>query len=120
MGVGFGVATPLFTGGFNRTAAAFAGLADGIYGVDSMLRLMLDAIFIFPYDFIVEGAQNVVVGIEFGALFAVSGFIIDRLNATKNEIVSIWGSWIFAVVAGASVLLFSLLGPAEFLRDLAV
>ncbi len=120
MGAGFGLATPLFTGGFTRAAAAFAGLADGIHGLDSMPPLILDAILIFPYDFMVEGAQNVVVGLEFGAVFAVSGFIIDRLNATKNEVVSAWGTWIFAALAGTSALLFALLAPAEFLRDLAI
>ena len=60
-----------------------------------------------------------IVGLESGILFAVFGFIIDRINASKNEIVATWGPWIFTAATGIPVLLFSLLGPTEFLRDLA-
>ena len=119
MGAGFGILTPLFAGGFNRAAAAFTGLVEGIYGIGDMPSLMLDAILIFPYDFIVQGASNVFVGIESGVIFAVAGFVIDRLNVAKNENVSRWGPWIAACSIGLVVLLFALLGPIDFLRDLA-
>lgn len=119
LGTGFGVLTPLFTGGFSRAASAFTGLAEGHLGIVDFFSLMLDAVLVFPYDFVVEGTLNVIVGLESGVLFAVFGFIIDRLNASKNENISTWGPWIFTAVAGIPVLLFSLLGPAEFVRDLA-
>ncbi len=119
MGVGYGVLTPLFVGGFTRAASAFTGLTEGVLGITDFLSQMLDAVFIFPYDFIVQGAINLIVGLEFGVLFAIFGFIADRLNASKNETVAAWGPWAFVLAAGIPVLLFSLLGPVDFLRDLA-
>ena len=119
LGAGFGLATPLFTGGFSRTALAFTGLAEGHYGIGDLFSLLADAILVFPYDFVVEGATSVILGLEFGVIFAICGFIIDRANATKNDLVSTWGTWLLALTSGASVLLFALLGPIEFLRDLA-
>lgn len=119
MGVGYGVLTPLFVGGFTRAASAFTGLTEGVLGFTDFLAQMLDAVLIFPYDFVVQGAINLIVGLEFGVLFGVFGFVVDRFNASKNEAVSTWAPWVFVIAAGLPVLLFSLLGPAEFLRDLA-
>lgn len=119
LGAGFGVLTPLFTGGFSRTASAFTGMVEGHLGAGDFFSAMLDAVLVFPYDFVVEGTLNVIVGLESGILFAVFGFIIDRINASKNEMVGTWGPWIFTAATGIPVLLFSLLGPTEFLRDLA-
>ncbi len=119
LGAGFGLATPLFTGGFGRTALAFTGLVEGHYGIGDFFSLLIDAIFVFPYDFVVEGATNVILGLEFGVLFAVTGFIIDRANVAKNDLVSTWGVWALTLVSGSSALLFALLGPIDFLRDLA-
>jgi hypothetical protein len=119
LGAGFGVLTPLFSGGFSRAASAFTGLAEGHLEIGDFFQLMLDAVLVFPYDFVVEGALNLIVGLEFGVLFAVFGFIIDRINTSKNETVAAWVPWIFTAVAGLTVLLFSLLAPTEFLRDLA-
>ena len=118
LGFGFGVAIPILSGGFTRTAAAFAGLADGIYGVGSMPSLLLDAVLIFPYDMFVQGAQNVYGGLVAGAFFAIIGFLVDRLNAVKNEMVSMWGPWLLALGLGLPVMLFATFGPAEFLRDI--
>ena len=119
LGAGFGILTPLFTGGFTRAVGAFTGLAEGHLGIGDFFSLMLDAVLVFPYDFAVEGTINLIVGLESGVFFAVIGYVIDRLNASKNENVSMWGPWVFLGAAGLPVLLFSLLGPAEFLRDLA-
>ena len=118
LGFGFGVLTPLFTGGFNRAAAAFTGLAEGHIGIGDMPSLLLDAVVVYPYDFIVQGAIGVIMGIESGLIFAVSGFIIDRLNASKNEPLSTWGPWAAASLIGIVVLMIALLGPVDFLRDL--
>ncbi|MYA60106.1 MAG: hypothetical protein F4X40_06065 [Chloroflexi bacterium] len=118
MGFGFGVAIPILSGGFTRTAAAFAGLADGIYGVGSMPSLLLDAVLIFPYDMFVQGAQNVYGGLYAGAFFALIGYFVDRSNAAKSEPVSTWGPWLVALGLGLPVMLFATFGPAEFLRDI--
>ena len=118
MGFGFGVAIPILSGGFTRTAAAFAGLADGVYGVGSMPSLLLDAVLIFAYDMFVQGAQNVYGGLFAGAFFAVIGFLIDRSNAAKNETVSTWGPWLLVLGLGLPVMLFATFGPADFLYDI--
>ena len=118
MGFAFGVATPILTGGFTRTAGAFAGLADGFYGVGSLPPLLLDAVIIFPYDMFVQGATNIYAGLLSGGLFAIIGFMVDRLNATKTEVVSTYGPWVLAVGLGLPILVFALVGPAEFLRDI--
>ena len=118
MGFGFGIATPILTGGFTRTAGAFAGLADGIYGADSLPSLLLDAVIVFPYDMFVQGAPNVYAGLMSGGIFAVIGFLVDRLNASKNEVVSMWGPWILALGSGVPIMVFTLVGPTEFLRDI--
>ena len=117
MGIAYGVVIPILSGGFTRTAAAFAGLADGIYGVGSMPSLLLDAVLIFPYDMFVQGAQNVYGGLYSGAFFAVIGYLIDYSNAAKRETVSTWGPWLVALGLGLPVMLFATFGPAEFLRD---
>ena len=118
MGFGFGVATPILTGGLTRTAGAFAGLADGAYGVGSLPSLLLDAVIIFPYDMFVQGAPNVFAGLLSGGFFAIIGFLVDRLNAVRNEAISILGPWIVAVGLGLPIMVFTLVGPTEFLRDL--
>ena len=118
MGFGFGIATPILTGGLTRTAGAFAGLAEGAYGVGSLPSLLLDAVIIFPYDMFVQGAPNVYAGLLSGGFFAIIGFLVDRLNAVRNEAISIWGPWIVAVGLGLPIMVFTLVGPTEFLRDL--
>ena len=118
MGLGFGIITPILTGGFTRTAGAFAGLADGFYGVGSLPSLLIDAVIIFPYDMFVQGAGNLYAGLLAGGLFAIIGFMVDRLNATKTEVVSTYGPWVLALGLGLPILVFALVGPAEFLRDI--
>ena len=118
MGFGFGVATPILTGGLTRTSGAFAGLAEGVYGVGSLPSLLLDAVIIFPYDMFVQGAPNVYAGLLSGGFFAIIGFLIDRLNAVKEEAVSTLGPWILALGLGVPIMVFALVGPTEFLRDL--
>lgn len=118
LGFAYGVVIPILSGGFTRTAAAFAGLADGIYGVGSMPSLLLDAVLIFPYDMFVQGAQNVYGGLYSGAFFAVIGYLIDRSNAVKHETVSTWSPWLVTLGLGLPVMLFATFGPAEFLRDI--
>ena len=118
MGFGFGVVTPVLTGGLTRTAGAFAGLADGVYGVGSLPSLLLDAVIIFPYDMFVQGAPNVYAGLLSGGFFAIIGFSVDRLNAAKTEMLSTWGPWILALGLGIPTMVFALIGPAEFLRDI--
>ena len=118
MGFGFGVTTPILTGGLTRTSGAFAGLAEGVYGVGSLPSLLLDAVIIFPYDMFVQGAPNVYAGLMSGALFAVFGFVIDRVNAMKGDVFSMWGTWVLAVALGLPVMVFALMGPTDFLRDL--
>ncbi len=117
MGGAFGIATPVLTGGFYRFAAAFAGLADGVYGIGSMFSLLIDAVIIFPYDLFVQGAPAVYAGLLSGGFLAVIGFAIDRVNALKYEAISTWGSWVLAVGTGIPIVIFALVGPAEFLRD---
>ena len=119
IGAIFGLATPLFTGGLSRTALAFSGLAEGHYGIGSMFSLMIDAVLVFPYDFIVEGATMVILWLEFGVPFAIIGYLIDRANCSKNELVAQVGPWAISVIAATPILLFALFGPIDFLRDLA-
>ena len=118
MGFGFGVATPILTGGFTRTAGAFAGLADGFYGVGSVPSLLIDAVIVFPYDMFVQGAPNIYAGLLSGAFFAPIGYLADRSNSMQNELISTWGPWVIAVGLGIPIMVFALVGPAEFLRDI--
>ena len=118
MGFGFGIATSILTGGFTRTAGAFAGLADGVYGVGSLPSLLLDAVIVFPYDMFVQGAPNVYAGLMSGGIFAIVGFFIDRLNASKKEAVSMWGPWILALGLGIPIMVFTLVGPTDFLYEI--
>ncbi len=118
MGVWFGLATPILTGGFSRLAGAFAGLADGFYGVGDMGSLMIDSVLVFPYDMVVQGAPNIYGSIIVAPIFAVAGYAVDRANATDNEAISRWATWIISVAIGLLVLLFALYGPAEFIRDI--
>ena len=83
-----------------------------------MPSLLLDAVIIFPYDMFIQGAPNVYAGLLSGGFFAIIGFAVDRLNATKTELVSMWGPWIVAVGLGLPIMVFALVGPTEFLRDL--
>ena len=69
MGFGFGIVTPILTGGLTRTAGAFAGLAEGVYGVSSLPSLLIDAVIVFPYDMFVQGAPNVYAGLLSGRVF---------------------------------------------------
>ena len=119
LGASFGFFTPLFTGGFTRISAAFTGVAEGAYSPGDFLSLFIDGVFVFPYDFVVQGAPLIFVGIESGAIFAVTAFVMDRLNATEKEVISVWGPWAVSGIVGFGVLLFALLGPIDFLRDLA-
>ncbi len=118
MGFGFGIVTPILTGGLTRTAGAFAGLAEGVYGVGSMPSLLLDAVIVFPYDMFIQGAPNVYAGLLSGGFFAIIGFVVDRLNSMKTEAVSMWGPWILAFGLGLPIMVFALVGPTELLRDI--
>ena len=118
MGFGFGIVTPILTGGLTRTAGAFAGLAEGVYGVGSLPSLLLDAVIVFPYDMFIQGAPNVYAGLLSGGFFAIIGFVVDRLNSMKTEAVSMWGPWILAFGLGLPIMVFALVGPTELLRDI--
>lgn len=118
MGFAFGIVTPILTGGFTRTAGAFAGLADGAYGAGSLPSLLLDAVIVFPYDLFVQGAPNVYAGLMSGGLFALIGYFMDRLNAMESEPVSLLGPWILAFGLGLPIAIFALFGPAELLYDI--
>ena len=118
MGFGFGVVTPILPGGLTRTAGAFAGLAEGVYGVGSLPSLLLDAVIVFPYDMFIQGAPNVYAGLLSGGFFAIIGFVVDRLNSMKTEAVSMWGPWILAFGLGLPIMVFALVGPTELLRDI--
>ena len=119
MGAGFGVATPLLTGGFSRLAIAFTGIVEGQSSAGKFLSQLVDAVIVFPYDLVVQGATNLYAGLLSGAFFAIIGYLVDRANAAKSETVSTYGSWLLCIGLGVPVLLFALLGPAEFLRDIA-
>ncbi len=118
MGFGFGIVTPILTGGLTRTAGAFAGLAEGVYGVSSLPSLLIDAVIVFPYDMFVQGAPNVYAGLLSGGFFAIIGFVVDRMNTVRTEAVSMWGPWILAFGLGLPIMVFALVGPTEFLRDI--
>ena len=83
-----------------------------------MPSLLLDAVLIFPYDMVVQGAQNVYGGLYAGAFFAVIGYLIDRSNAAQSETVATLGPWLIALGLGLPIVLFATFGPAEFLRDI--
>ena len=117
MGLGFGVATPVLTGGLTRTVGAFTGLADGFYSIGSLPSLLIDAVLVFPYDMVVQGAQNVYAGLLSGGFLALIGLAIDRSNASKNEMISTWVPWILVFGLGLPIMVFALIGPTEFLRD---
>ena len=119
MGAGFGVTTPLLTGGFSRLAIAFAGIAEGQTSFGKFLSQLVDAVIVFPYDMVVQGATNLYAGLLSAAFFAIIGYLIDRANASKSETTSTYAPWLLTIGLGLPVLLFALLGPAEFLRDIA-
>lgn len=118
MGFAYGIATPILTGGFTRTAGAFAGLADGAYGVGSLPSLLIDAVIVFPYDLFVQGAPNVYAGLMSGGFFALIGYLVDRLNAMESEMLSRLGPWILAIGLSLPITIFALFGPADFLYDI--
>ena len=82
LGAGFGILTPLFTGGFTRAVGAFTGLAEGHLGIGDFFSLMLDAVLVFPYDFAVEGTINLIVGSRIWCVFRC-----DRLRHRSVECV---------------------------------
>ena len=62
------------------------GLTDGVFGVDSLPSLLLDALLVFPYDMFVQGAQNVYGGLYVWAHFSrLIGYGVDRLRTAAQR-----------------------------------
>ena len=118
LGLWFGVATSFVTGGFSPMSRVFIDIAESRVTIGEVPSLMIDAVLIGLKDFFVQGAIAVSAGLLAGAIFAVSGFGIDRLNAMDDARASTYAAWIAATLIGAVVLIFAIAGPAETIRDI--
>ncbi len=119
LGLWFGVSTAFVTGGLSPMTRVFLAVAEKRMTLGEMPSFMLDAVLIGFKDFFVQGAIAVPGGLIAGAIFAVGGFAIDRLNASSDDRISTFAPWIAATVISTAVLLFALAGPPETIRDIS-
>lgn len=118
MGVGFGIFVPLATGFFTPLATLMIDWSIGNIPTWDLPPWIIDRLLRGFFSTFVDGAPEVPYGLVGGAIFAVAGYAIDRLNSNSDPRIAFAGPFAVAIAAGLPILLFALQGPPETLRDL--
>jgi len=118
VGVGFGIFVPIFTGFFTPLATLMIDWTVGnIEGVN-VFPWVIDRLLRGFFSMFVDGAPAIRHGLAAGAVLALVGYVIDRLNARQDVRVSALTPPAIAIAIGAAILLTSLWASPEFLRNI--
>lgn len=118
MGVGFGIFVPLATGFFTPLATLMIDWAIGNIQASDLPPWIIDRLLRGFFSMFVDGPPAVRHGLAAGAIFAVGGYAIDRLNSHSDRRIAFAGPFVVAVAVGGPILLLALQGSPEMLRDL--
>lgn len=116
VGATYWVAFSLLVGGVTLPQAnvVLAYANDAIPFVD-FVGFTLDTIFGVPFRMVSEGGRFMYTAIPAGLLFAVGGWLIDRLAASSNEQMARYGPPLLGALLSAIVTAFLLLLPPSVL-----
>ena len=118
VGIGFGIFVPIFTGFFTPLATLMIDWSIGNIPTSSLPPWIIDRLLRGIFSMFVDGAPAIRHGLAAGAVFAVAGYAIDRLNAHPNPRVAASVPPAIAVAIGLPILMVALWAAPDFLRDL--
>ena len=118
LGLGFGLASAFVTGGLLPLSVVIISLAEGVVGLGELPSLAFEAALRGVRSFYIEGALAIFTWLLAGALFGVGAWVIDKLNASPNVVISKYGTWAVTLTLGLTVVVIAVFGPPETLRKL--
>ena len=118
VGAVFGLLLPFVTGALLPASHVFLGLSLGIIQPGELISSLLSSIFRMPVEIIVHVAQGILTGALVGAVFALAGWVLDRINWSRSTVVADFGPWTVATVLGTGAVLLALFGSPDALTRL--
>lgn len=116
IGATYWVAFSLLLGGVTLPQAnVVLAYVDGAIPFVDFVGFTLDTIFGVPFRMVSEGGRFMYTAISAGLLFAIGGWLIDRLAASANEYVARYGAPLLAVLLSAVVITCVLVLPPSVL-----
>ena len=116
IGAVYWVAFSLLLGGVTLPQAnVVLAYVDGAIPFVDFVGFTLDTIFGVPFRMVSEGGRFMYTAISAGLLFAIGGWLIDRLAASANEHVARYGTPLLAVLLSAVVITCVLVLPPSVL-----
>ena len=116
IGAVYWVAFSLLLGGVMLPQAnVVLAYVDGAIPFVDFVGFTLDTIFGVPFRMVSEGGRFMYTAISAGLLFAIGGWLIDRLAASANEYVARYGAPLLAVLLSAVVITCVLVLPPSVL-----
>ena len=116
IGATYWVAFSLLLGGVTLPQAnVVLAYVDGAIPFVDFVGFTLDTIFGVPFRMVSEGGRFMYTAISAGLLFAIGGWLIDRLAASANEHVARYGTLLLAVLLSAVVITCVLVLPPSVL-----
>ena len=116
IGATYWVAFSLLLGGITLPQAnVVLAYVDGAIPFVDFVGFTLDTIFGVPFRMVSEGGRFMYTAISAGLLFAIGGWLIDRLAASANEHMARYGAPLLAVLLSAVVITCVLVLPPSVL-----
>ena len=116
VGAAYWICFSLLVGGITLPQAnVVRAYVDGAIPFVDFVGFTLDTIFSLPFNMVSEGGRFMYTAIPAGLLFALGGWIIDRLAVSANEPAARYGSPLVAALLSAIVIAFLLLLPPTIL-----
>ena len=116
LGATYWVAFSLLVGGITLPQAnVVLAYANGAIPFVDFVGFTLDTVFGVPFRMVSEGGRFMYTAIPAGLLFAMGGWLIDRLAAFSNDQIARYGPTLLAVLLTAVVIALLLLLPPSVL-----
>ena len=118
LGIGYGLLLPPLTGALLPLSVVFINLTLGIIELGELPSEFMEALFRAPLNSIIYGSLAIVNGLLAGVLFSSGAWLIDRLNASSDPVISARGPWAVVILLGGTIIALAAFGPPETLARL--
>ena len=118
IGFGFGVLSPIITGGTLPLSLVFVELEAGVLSMGDVPVRLSNALFHMPRFALTHGVFGLFTGMLAGALFGVGALLISTLRESAGGAVAKYGPYVLAVLLSIIFYAISTLGPAPTLAKL--
>ena len=118
IGFGFGVLSPIITGGILPLILIFVDIEAGVVSMGEVPVRITNALFHMPRFAFTHGVFGLFTGLLAGALFGVGGLMVSTLRESAGGAVAKYGPYVLAIALSILFYAISTLGPAPTLAKL--